>query len=330
MLRFIISILLIPTGLLSGIFIKKLLRDGKHEERIPLIRQRLQQLALLLLNPAAVMGALWALPLKDLEIIALPFLEISAIALAGSLSLFYSKRAEFEDPRRGSHFCLCFYSNIGSLGGLIVYALMGEPGFIYLSFYKMFEEFMYYAVGFPSASRFGRDHKKDNSGFRRILKDPFVVIATSAMAAGLILNLTGISRPAFYAPLNSILVPLLSFTMLCSIGMGFEFRGIMKHAESLGSVFVIRYLIVPVTITLAAWLLGLGKIQGGLPLKTVFILCHMPTGFLSAILPGIYKLDQDYANAGWMATMLFLIPVVPWLYFSINYLIPILISHPLF
>jgi predicted permease len=330
MLRFFISLSLIPAGLFAGILLKRLLRDGGHEEKISLVRLRLQQLALLLLNPAAVMGAIWALPLEDLEIIALPFLEIAAIALAAVLSLVYTGKAAWKAPRRGSHFCLCFYTNVGAMGGLMVYALLGEPGFIFLSFYKMFEEFMYYAVGFPGAARFGRDHKKGGSGLGRILKDPFVLIATSAMTTGLILNTAGIPRPLFYAPLNSVLVPLMSLIMLCSIGMGFEFRGIMKHAESLGSVFIIRYLFVPVIITLAAWVAGLGRIQGGLPLKTVFILCHMPTGFLSAILPGIYGLDQDYTNAGWMATMLFLIPAVPWLYFSTRHLIPLLIAHPLF
>lgn len=330
MLRFFISLSLIPAGLFAGILLKKRLREGGRAEEIPLARRRLQRLALLLLNPAAVTGAIWALPLEDLEIIALPFLEIAAIALAASLSLVYTGRAAWEAPRRGSHFCLCFYTNVGAMGGLMVYALLGEPGFIFLSFYKMFEEFMYYAVGFPGASRFGREHQKDGSGFRRVFRDPFVLIATGAMAAGLALNLAGIPRPLFYASLNSLLVPALSLIMLCSIGMGFEFRGIMSHAESLGSVFIIRYLIVPVMITLTAWLIGLGRIQDGLPLKTVFILCHMPTGFLSAILPGIYGLDQDYANAGWMATMLFLVPAVPWLYFSTSHLIPLLIAHPLF
>ena len=330
MLRFFISIGLIPIGLLTGILIKRTLRLRDNAEWIILIRRRLQQLGLMLLNPVAVLGALWALPLENLEIITLPFLEIGAIVLAGALSLIYTSKSSMDTPRRGSHFCLCFYSNIGSIGGLVAYAILGEPGFIYLSFYKMFEEFMYYAIGMPMASRFGKEHKKGVGGLRRILKDPFVVVATSAMTAGLILNLTGISRPDFYASLNNILVPFISFILLCSIGLGFEFRGMIKHAESLGSVFAIRYFIIPLALTSAAWLLGLGKIQNGLPLKTVFVLGYMPTGFLSAILPGLYGLDQKYANAGWMATLLFLIPAIPWLLFGTSYLIPLLIRHPLF
>ncbi len=330
MLRFVISIFLIPIGLFSGIGIKKLVRRKQREEDIPLIRRRLQQLALLIINPIAILGAIWALPLEDLKIISLPFLEITAIVLGGTLSLLYSRRAGMENPRKGSHFCLCFYSNIGSLGALVVYALLGEPGFIFLSFYKMFEEFMYYAIGFPMASRFGKYHKKESGSLRRVLKDPFVIFATSAMIAGLALNITGLPRPAFYTTFNSIMVPVISFSLLCSIGLGFDFRGIMKHAESLGSVFFIRYIVVAGTISFLAWALGLGGIQNGLPLKTVFILCFMPTGFLSAILPGLYGLDEDYGNAGLVATMLFLIPAVPGLYFGINYLIPLLINHPLF
>uniref|UniRef100_UPI00261E94D1 hypothetical protein n=1 Tax=Oceanispirochaeta sp. TaxID=2035350 RepID=UPI00261E94D1 len=73
------------------------------------------------------------------------------------------------------------------------------------------------------------------------------------------------------------------------------------------------------------YFMGMGKIMNGLPLKVVFILSSMPAGFLSIMPPSLYNLDLDYANTGWLSTMIALIVVVPWLYFCLHYIIPYLI-----
>ena len=68
---------------------------------------------------------------------------------------------------------------------------------------------------------------------------------------------------------------------------------------------------VPATITAAAYFIGYGAIDNGLPLKVVIILASMPVAFNALIPPSIYDLDLDLANACWFFTTACLIAVLP-------------------
>lgn len=326
MTRFLISIALIPIGLIAGLILKSSLYKRNTPDAVHSgIKKVLQISTLLVINPIAFIGAVWVLPLDNMEVIYLPFLGIAAISLSGLLSIIYTKIKKKEQSFRGSHFCVSYYTNIGSIGGLIVYALLGEAGFSLLPFYKLLEPVMYFGLGFPIASRFSVNKEKNRS-LLQIIKDPFVMISMGAIVLGFILNVTGLERPAFYTDLNSILIPLGSTLLLISIGMAMHLEHMKKYIRSTFSVVIIKFILVPFCITGAAYLLGLGNILGGMPLKTVFILSSMPAGFIAMMPPTLYKLDLDYANAAWLATMLALLLVVPWIYFSLQFIFPLLIG----
>jgi len=326
MTRFLFSISLIPIGLTVGLLIRIYTEKfGQTPDLSGRLKKILQSFTLLIINPVSFAGAVWILPLQNLEVMLLPFLGIAAIALGGVFSLIYTARTSMPRPRRGSHFCVSYFTNIGSIGGLITFALLGEPGFTLLPFYKLLEPVMYYAVGFPVASRFGSEDLHDKRSLSAILRDPFVMVSMGGIALGLILNATGIQRPQFYKPLNGILVPLASFLLLVSIGLSMRFSRMKAHASSTLSILIIKFILVPVSVTGVAYLAGMGRILEGLPLKTVFILSSMPAGFLAVMPPGLYDLDLDYANTAWLATMIGLLPLVPWLYLCLNTVIPLLL-----
>jgi hypothetical protein len=67
-----------------------------------------------------------------------------------------------------------------------------------------------------------------------------------------------------------------------------------------------------------SYLLGLGNIEDGLPLKVVLILSSMPVGFTAMVPPTIYDLDIDLSNASWIVTNSALIFVVPMLQYLIT------------
>ncbi|MDA3956389.1 hypothetical protein, partial [Oceanispirochaeta sp.] len=292
MMRFLLSISLIPLGLAVGLIIQSMIKHKENkDELVHKIRKTMQIAVLLFTNPVAFAGAVWALPLDNLEIMLLPVLGVMAISLSGIFSIFYTGRKKMAPTMRGSHFCVSFYTNIGSIGALIIYALLGEPGFILLPFYKLVEPVLYFAIGFPVAARFSEEKQKDKRNSMQILKDPFVMVSMGAIFLGLILNLAGLPRPAFYAGLNSVLVPVGSFLLLISIGIAMHFPSMKKYAFSTTSILVIKYVLVPLTITGAAYFMGMGKIMNGLPLKVVFILSSMPAGFLSIMPPSLYNLD---------------------------------------
>jgi predicted permease len=97
-----------------------------------------------------------------------------------------------------------------------------------------------------------------------------------------------------------------------------KFRRVREYLKECLSVSVIKFVMVPVMTTLLAYLIGFGRIEGGLPLKVVMILSSMPVAFNALIPPSIYDLDLDLANSCWFFTTALLIVVLPTLLFIVN------------
>ena len=322
MSRFLVSIILIPVGLITGYLLNNLIGSRINTGSL---RKNLQKIALLGMNPIAFLGAVWILPIHSIDIIAIPFLGAFALFLGGALALIIGKIRKMERNRLGAFFTLGSFTNIGSLGGLVVYGFLGEVGFTLLPFYKLLEELLYYSVGFPIARTHSNYSAQEEKGqLSNRLKDPFIIAALSAIGAGLILNLSGAERPGWYSNLNSFLIPAASFLLLVSIGLAMKVRNIKTYWRSGVWLMVIKFFVVPASVTTLGWLLGLGNIMDGLPLRVVFILSSMPSGFISLIPPSIYDLDLDFANSCWLIVMLGLCVSLPWIAFVLRYVFPLL------
>ena len=285
----------------------------------------MQKSCFLFMNPIVLIGAVWILPLEDRQILILPLIGVAAISLGGIYSILYTRLRGMPLSRRGSHFCVSYYTNIGSVGGLVVFTMLGEPGFVLMPLYKLLEPVMYFGLGFPIASLFGKPRKDKKKESGKVFKDPVILVSLSSIAMGFILNLQGFTRPAHYGSLNNILIPMMSSILLVSIGMGMDFRNMKGHIASALSVAVIKFLLVPLTITTLAYLLGMGDLMGGIPLMTIYILSSMPAGFVSIMPASLYALDLDYANTAWILTMVLMVLVVPWITFCLRYLLPLLL-----
>ena len=325
-MRLLFPILLILFSLAGGITLRSIFHrtdaSGRGEDTL---RRWLQKLCFLYLNPVVLIGAVWILPLDNLEILLLPLLGVVAIAIGGVYSIIYSRWRGMPRSLRGSHFCVSYYTNIGSVGGLVVYTMLGEAGFVLLPLYKLLEPLMYFGIGFPIAALFGNKGAEKKRSLWNILADPVVVISMSSIALGFVLNFSELVRLEFYTPLNGFLIPTMSSLLLVSIGLGMDFKNMKGHILSAASVAGIKFILVPLTMTFLAWLLGMGKLMGGLPLMTVYILSSMPAGFVSIIPASLYGLDLDYANTAWIMTMILMVIVVPWIAFCLTFLLPLLL-----
>ena len=281
----------------------------------------LQRIALLFLNPIAFIGAIWILNLKHLQIFAMPVMGILAISAGGAASLLLAKIIKLNSRETGSFFCCGSFTNIGSIGALVCFAFLGEKGFALVPFYKVFEDLLYYSIGFPIAKSFRYkaagipEEQKKN-----IFTDPFVIAAVASIITGFILNYSGISRPQILGPVNQIIIPAASFMLLVSIGMAMQFRkmkGYLFHAISL---LPVKHLLVPALTFTAAYFAGLGRIDDALPLKVVLILSSMPVAFVALVPPALYDLDLDLANTCWLVSTAFMIVTVPVLMILIYYI----------
>ena len=139
---------------------------------------------------------------------------------------------------------------------------------------------------------------------KRLGTDIFVLVSLSSLFTGGLLNLSGLKRPEVYQTINSVLIPLGTLALLTSIGLAMRIKTIQDYLKECVVISGIKFLIVPVILTLTAFLLGYGKIEHGLPLKVVMILSSMPVAFTALVPPSLYDLDIDLANSCWLFTHL--------------------------
>ncbi|GFK94391.1 hypothetical protein NNJEOMEG_02235 [Fundidesulfovibrio magnetotacticus] len=306
--RVVTALLVIATGLLSGWGMKQLADSGRwrNPPDLPRLRLLLQKIALFFLLPVTYCGAFWNLDLSVSGIWSLPAVGVFAFVSGGALALAAGKAMGLARRERGAFFCCGLFTNVGAVGALVCHQLLGEEGFAMVPAYKLLEEVLYFGVGFPVARSFtGPGQGGLAAGLKRVATDPFILCALGGMAAGAALRLAGFQRPAAYVTVNAVLVPLASFCMLVAIGLALRVKRLAAYPGPCAATLAIRFLAVPVLATTAAWLLGYGRILGGVPLKVVMILSCMPVAFLALIPPSLYDLDVDLTNACWFASILF-------------------------
>lgn len=319
--KIIFSISLMIFGIGIGYAIQVLVKKNHITLSIDIFRKKLQQLALLFFNPIAILGATWVANIHDIKIAALPILGMAALFTGGFFAFAASKSLHLSRKQTGSYIVCGGFTNIGSLGALFCFLFLGEKGFALVPFYKLFEEAIYYSIGFPIAKSYSQDISKNYSLIHRLksaVADKFVLVAVSSIVLGLILNFSGINRPQGYATINSIFIPLAALLLLISIGMAMQFSIITNYLKPALIIAAIKFLLIPSVITGIGILLGLHQIDNGLPLKVVLILSSMPVGFIAMVPPTIYNLDIDIANACWIVTNALLIFLIPLLLFLIQ------------
>ncbi|MBU9722989.1 MULTISPECIES: AEC family transporter [Bacillaceae] len=317
---FIFALSIIVIGLLFGRGLRLLLDKGLFIEspnKMHQVLKRSTMTALLVINPIIILGAFWFVQLEDFRLVYIPILGALAIGLGGSLALLAGKFLKLENKQKGALFASGTFTNLGSFGALFCFVFFGEASLVFVALFRLFEDLLYYTVGFPISQSYGENKLKEQTVplWKKIGTNPFIIMTLTAIIIGGSLNLSPWDRPEVYADLNSILVPI--FTILLVVPTGFNLKvskvkGFLKESFMIAGI---KYLIVPVTVTFLALALGLKDIYDGIALKTVIILAAMPPGFTSLVPPQLFGLDQDLANSSWFVNTVLLILVLPVLYF---------------
>lgn len=320
MYKLLFSLCLILAGLMLGWFWQVRLRRQNRADALPVLRKRLQKMGLLVFMPISFAAAVWVVSFSDPRLLLLPLLGVFVLLLGGVLGLLAATITGQEPRRKGALFCCGSFTNIGSIGALVGFVFLGESGFALVAIYKMFEETIYYTVGFPVARMYGvqKDEKRFWQRLLLVLRDPFFLAVVTALTTGLALNFSGLTRPAVFETINGLLVPGGTFLLLVSIGLGMRISGIRSNIGEGLQVAAIKFIILPLVAVSIAWALGFGNLDGGLPLKVVLIVSSMPVAFTALVAASIYDLDLDLANACWLTTTALLVVVVPWLAFLLN------------
>jgi predicted permease len=327
-LNIIRSFSIIIIGLAAGYAFNRAIEAGAihiNSAETERLRIGLQRFALLFINPVSFCGAVWSLDLSHPRYFLLPIVGLSALALGLGLGFAGSRILRLPPERAGVYTTCASFTNIGNIGGLVAFVTLGEGAFGLVPFFKLGEELWYYSVLFPLARAYGAKANPGlaavgsdggraegpATGVLRVLRDPFFLVAIAGISIGLGLNAAGLPRPAFYAPLNSVLVPISSLTLLFAVGMRMRFRIKREYWKAAALIVAGKALAVPCAAAAIATAFGLGSVSGGLGLKVVVVLTAMPIGFLGLVPPTLFRLDLDFANALWLVSNGALIFIVP-------------------
>ncbi len=316
--KILFSLSLIISGVFSGYIIQFMVQRGILQLPLDLacLRRNIQKAVILFIVPLTVIGALWKIEFDDIRVAAFPLIGACHYVLGGIFALLAAKLLKLDRKKTGSLFCSGFFTNIGSVGGLVVYTFLGEDGFALVPVYHLFGHFFYYTLGFPIARFYSSSQKTGDPllpVIRRVLSDKFVRATVSAIIIGSLLNLSGIERPTFYAVVNSIFIPVAAFLMLVSIGLAMRFSKVWSYPRECMAIGIIRMIIMPMVLPMIAFFLGYHTLMGGIAFKVVLILSFMPVAFIGMIPPSIYDLDLDLSNSCWLfstASLIFVIPVL--------------------
>jgi len=320
--KLLFSFSIIVFGILLGYAIQVLSARGliRLPASLDALRKGLQRTALLFVNPVAIVGATWIVSIRHVSLAALPFVGLFAIVAGGVLALGAARLLALPPRKTGALFCCGSFTNIGSIGALVCYLFLGEPGFALVPIYKIFEEISYYSTGFPIAKYYSGSTVAEGRWDRvkGLARDPLIIVSVSSLLLGGALNLSGLERPAVYGTVNAVFIPLGAFMLLISIGLALRLRRVGDYLKEGASVAAIKFALVPLMASTLAWSLGFGSIDAGLPLKVVMILSAMPVAFNALIPPSIYDLDLDLANSCLLITMALLVVVLPVLLFVVQ------------
>jgi len=320
----ILSLLLIIIGITGGYLLNQAVE--KNIITLPLkiaqLRILLQKLGLLVFMPVSFLGAVWVVSLEDGRVMFLPFIGITVLLTGGILGLLAASVLKMEKKQKGVMYCCGSFTNIGAIGGLVCYMFLGEAGFALVALYKMFEEMSYYIIGFPVARYYGGSTSEQAGIFKRaanVFKDPFVATILSAFFIGLFLNLMGVSRPQFFAEITAFSVPIGTFVLIFSIGLGMRFSRVTDHVVQCIALAGTKFLFLPLLGCLLAYSFGLHNVGDGLPFKVVLILSSMPVAFNALVAASIFDLDLDLANSLWLITTVLLVAILPLQYFLLTF-----------
>ncbi|MEE4243356.1 MAG: AEC family transporter [Desulfopila sp.] len=314
---------LILSGLILGYVVQR--ADMAGLVKLPVdrvtLRKWLQKIGLLFFMPISFLGAVWIVSFGDLRVVWLPVIGLVVLLCGGGLGLLAARFLGVAREQKGVMYCCGSFTNIGAIGALVCFVFLGEAGFALVALYKMFEEISYYTVGFPIARYYGAVDTTQGSLLQRagaVVKDPFVATVLAAFFIGLSLNLSAVPRPVFFDMVTALFVPLGTFVLIVSIGLGMRFSSVGRYTDKCVAVSIIKFICLPLLGGSLAYACGLHQVADGLPFKVVLLLSSMPVAFNALVAASIFDLDLDLANSLWLVTTAMLVVVLPWLYFLVS------------
>src|SRR3989338_398029 len=255
-------------------------------------------------SPLVLCLSFWRMDLTHWEPWLLPFLG-AVISCATLLpSVVYARRAALTNPQTGSFFTCALFSNLGYLGAFTAFALFGEVAYGLCMLYLVFFTPAFYSLGFWIGARYG--HPAGSSEMSSAYNSELRLYPFLGMLIGALLSLFKVPRPLPLEWVNHVLIPADTAIYLVAIGSQLTIASPRPWLRPCLAMSGIKFLYTP----LVAWgLLSLFQVQG-LPRLIVLLQASTPVAVSPMVLPLLFGLDRQLANALWLFTTLL---AIPWL-----------------
>ena len=317
------SLFIIFLGLAIGYLVQLLELNGKIHLPFNLenTRKILQKIAILFLMPVTFIGAYWAMDFTQINLLFFPVLCLFQLLLGGTIAILIARSIHMNDFDTGAFFCCGFFSNLGSIGGLICFLLLGEEGYKLAALYILPIQIAYYTIGFPVAKYYAIKNNQPGQkiiDLKAMIKDPFIMVGIASIIIGLGFKASGWERPIIFRSIIALFIPINTILLLISIGLSMKLKKVREYLKESILITCIKFMIIPAVMVSIGFLMGYHQIIDGLPLKVILILSSMPVAFNSLIPPSIYGLNLDLANSCWIVNTFGLGLFLPILFLLVN------------
>ncbi|GAK51800.1 auxin efflux carrier [Candidatus Moduliflexus flocculans] len=322
MSKFFFSLALILSGISFGYALQQLAARNRFPLPLNDLRKAMQKLAMLFFGPFTFLAAIWIVEIPDRSMLMLPLLDVVGVSLGGGLAIAAERLLRLPPRQAGALFTCGAFANIGSIGGLVAFIFLDERAFALMTIYTVLQPFLYLMIGFPIAKSYGIKGNSAQAGtsrsLKKFLRDPFILSGLSTLTIGALLKIAGVPRPPIFGAINAIFIPGTTFILLITIGMTLKFSRIKNYLRECIIIAGIKFVCVPLCLSLLALLLGYHKIDGGLPMKVVLVVSSMPVAFNGLVASSLYNLDLDVTNSCFLFTTGGLIVTLPILYYLLH------------
>jgi len=265
------------------------------------------------ITPVIILLAIWKIKINDTGLLVLPLIGF-LLTLACFIPAYLMARAlRLKNEQTGIYLNSAGFSNIGyTLGGFIAFSLFGEAGFGLTVIYCLYYGLCFYIIGFGIAGRFGKRKIKGSVlSIKALFQEGVRIFPFIGMIIGGALNLSNITRPEIFTEINGFLIPAATFSYMFAVGLTFSPSRVFKYAREALLLCTIKFLYAPLIAFFLIRIFSFLLASNPLAVKVIMLESFMPVALSTLVLPVVFDLDQDLANANWLITTLIFAALFP-------------------
>lgn len=278
--------------------------------------KKLMSLNILVFVPVLSTLSGWVLKL-NLELLWLPIFGL-LIGIVPGVTAYYWSAGKYDDYlEKGSYLVSASLSNLGTIGGLCAFIILGEIGYAYTRLAVLLQDAGLFLVCFPLAQYYYQKslHGKSKAIEMKNLFWNRNQLPVAGVFTGAALYYSGIPRPLWMGELLDPLVHLAAWTALMPIGFSMDLKEMRQYYRKILDLLPIKFIVNPVL----AYILAKMLIHDQTVIDTILILSATPTAINAVITAKLHSLNVNVAMAAFVVTTtVFLLVVFPALAFLLT------------